>query len=126
MQVRGALAAALFLTFVRGTGMLCQTAPLSADPGNSPARFRIMMDQPRPMAEVLSGSFSAAGQIQIVTRTLLLKMADTVQPFPLLGDPVGAYITPGANGGMAVQMSAFGEPSNSRFRPTPVGITVFP
>jgi WD40 repeat protein/uncharacterized caspase-like protein len=109
MRVRGALATALLLTLLRGTALPYQTATASGVQNNVPGAFRLAMDRPRPMSEVLAGSFSADGNIQIVTRTLLVKVTDTVQPVPILGDQVGAYISPGANGGVAVQMSAFGE-----------------
>jgi WD40 repeat protein/uncharacterized caspase-like protein len=109
MQVHNALAVALLLIFFRGTGAPCQTTPPSSKSGNSLVSFRLSMDQPRPMAEVLGGSFSVEGKIQIITRTILVRLGDAVQSTPLLGDPVGAYVVPDANGGMAVQMSPFGE-----------------
>jgi WD40 repeat protein/uncharacterized caspase-like protein len=109
MRVRSKLAAVLLLTFFDGTVARSQIASTVVKQSDPPVGFRLMMDQPRPMPEVLSASFSTDGRIQIVTRTLFLKAEDSVQPTRLLGDPVGAYMTPGADGGMAVQMSAFGE-----------------
>lgn len=109
MRLRGTLAAASTVTLLGGMAALCQTTTPVGRPTDASVGFQLLMDQPRPMAEVLAATFSADGKIQIVTRNLLVRVADSVQPILLLGDPVGAYITRGANGGVAVQMSPFGE-----------------
>ena len=107
MKVFVTLPTILLLTFFAGRAAHSQST--TGKSSASPAGFRLMMDQPRPMAEVLSGAFSANGEIQIVTRTLLVKVADTVEPIPILGDPAGAYMISGPDGDVAVQMGTFGE-----------------
>lgn len=110
MRVRAMLTALVLPTFIIGVDAPSQTPPPDiTTASDSLTRVRLTMDQPRPMAEVLAASFSGDGKIQLVTRGLLVKVADAVEPISLLGDPVGAYVSSARGGGVPVQVSAFGE-----------------
>ena len=67
------------------------------------------MDQQTPMAEALSASFPLNGRIHILTRSLLVDVDDKIETTPLLGNPVGGYISPGTPDSVAMQVNPFGE-----------------
>jgi WD40 repeat protein/uncharacterized caspase-like protein len=109
MVARTMLSALALLGIIETIGLHAQSNQAPAHPAEAPGRFSLKMDQPTPMAEVLSTSFPVNGPIQILTRNLLVKVEDKVHATPPLSDPVGAYISPASSDRLPMTISAFGE-----------------